>query len=142
MKFKKLNSDKEININISKYLIDWKRKVSGPQKLVKDCLYPYWKTHVVLEEFVIPGSLHRLDLFNITNHIIVEVSPSETHTKFNKFFHGSRAGFINVMRRDENKRKWAEDNHFALVEVYSDDLKEFEKGRVKEWFLDKYQIYL
>ena len=144
MKFKGVNSNKEINVNVTPYLIKWAKKsgVSGPQQLVNKALYPYWKNHVVLAEFRLPKSLYRADLINLTLKIFLEVSPESTHGKFNKFMHGSRAGYLGVIKRDEEKRIWAENNGFTYVEVMDDDFIEFEEGRVKQWFLDKYQITL
>lgn len=132
MKFKKLNSQKIVNVNLSKYYIDWSHKVSGPQKLVKDFLKPFWKTDCVLEEFLIPGSRLRIDLFNISKHIVIEVSPLQ-HVEFNEFFHKTRAGFLEALKRDMDKRKWVEDNGFNILEVYEEDMGKL----TKQWFKDK-----
>lgn len=133
MKFKKLNSEKLVNVNLSKHYIDWAHKVSAPQKAVKDFLKPYWKNDCVLEEFLIPGSKLRIDIFNISKHVIIEVSPKQ-HTEFNKFFHKTRAAFLTALKRDMDKRKWGEDNGFTFVEIYDEDMKD---GLTKEWFKEK-----
>jgi len=139
MKLTKLNSYKLVNIkNLQKYYIDWDYKISGPQKRVKDFLYPYWRTHCVLEELIIPGSLLRCDLVNLTRSIVLEVSPLQ-HTKYNEFFHRSLSGFKESLKRDLAKGAWAERNGFTFVEIFDDDLK---KGLSKAWFLEKYNITL
>ena len=132
MKFKKLNSQKVVNVAITDYVIDWNHKVSGPQKLVKDFLKPYWKADCILEEFRIPGSKLRIDLFNISKHIVLEVSPIQ-HQEFNEFFHKTRAGFLQALKRDMDKRKWAEDNEFTFIELYEDDLSNL----TVKWFAAK-----
>lgn len=142
MKLTRFNSTKEVNISPTPYIIDWDKKVSGPQKLVKDSIRPYWGTHVMLEEFRIPGCLLRVDLMNLTRYVAIEVSPESTHGEFNKFMHGSREGYKNVMRRDMQKIDWLEDNGFTVVEVDDEALELFEAGQVKEWFKDYYDITL
>lgn len=138
MKFYPSNSTKSINIDIVKYRIDWDRVVSKPQKAVKDFLRPYWKGKVILEEFRMPGSRFRFDLFNVTDHIIVEVSPKKVHGEFNKFFHRTRLGYAKSLKRDMSKYDWAEQNKFVLVEVFDDDINILSR----EWFREKYEVEL
>lgn len=142
MKFKKLSSGKEVNVNTSKYFIEWNKKVSSPQKMVKDALYPFWQSHSVLEEFLIPGSLLRIDILNTTLRLAIEVSPSSTHTKKNKFFHKSDEAFLSMIDNDAKKRVWIKDNNFILIELMDEELKEIKEGKIKKLFLDKYGIVL
>jgi hypothetical protein len=124
MKFKKLNSNVEIDVNISKYSVDWERKVSKPQKAVKDFLFPHWKLDRVLEEFMIPGSRLRIDLMNISQRIAVEISPDSTHKDFNPFMHKNRiSGFLGVKKRDMSKYDWITDNGFKYVLITDEELK-------------------
>src|SRR4051812_518009 len=89
---------RQVDVSIAPHLIDWDYIVSKPQKAVKDFLRPYWTHKRVLEEFPVPGTKMRVDLLclspgpNDTDGIVVEVSPKQ-HDQFNKFFHGSLAGF-------------------------------------------------
>lgn len=138
MKFNLPNSDKTINVDINKYRIDWDRVVSKPQKAVKDFLHPYWKGKVILEEFKIPGQRLRFDLVNMNDHIIVEVSPKKLHGEFNKFFHKTRMGYANSIKRDMSKFDWAEQNGFVLVEVFDEDIEVLSR----EWFREKYEVEL
>lgn len=124
MKFSKLNNPTVFkNVSITKYLIDWTRKVSGPQLKTKNFLLPFWENSCVLEEFLIPGSKLRIDLMNITSKVIIEVSPDEVHTKFNSFMHRSRPGFLGVIKRDRSKQEWAEQNGFQYICLNSADIK-------------------
>lgn len=122
-----------------KYLINWDREVSKPQKKVKSFLRKFWGARVVLEEARIPKSLFRLDLFNITDGIIVEISPNAVHCDFNPFFHKNRAsGFLKKLKADTAKRDWALKNNFQYVELFDEDLKNLSR----ELFLEKFQISL
>jgi hypothetical protein len=138
VKLTKLNKPGQfVNVQIADYLIDWDRKVSGPQMKVKKFLYPYWKSHVVTEELVIPGSRLRCDLLNWTRRIAIEVSPKGSHS-WNPFFHKTRVGFGSAMGRDLDKAKWLEENGLKLVEVLDDDLDTLSVS----WFQSKYGITL
>lgn len=139
MKLKKLNSKREVSVSLDKYLIDWNRAVSKPQKAVKDFLFSYWKNQPVLEEFLIPGSLLRIDIVNILSHIAIEVSPKATHRQYNKHFHrGNRMNFVATMKRDYDKQKWCEQNGFTLVEIYDEDIDILSP----DWFREKYNVEL
>lgn len=132
MKFKKIKGEKEVNVNTSKFLIDWNHKVSLPQQKVKDFLYEFWKYDNVLEEFVIPGSKLRIDLLNLTQNVAVEISPESSHN-YNSFFHKTRVGgFLASVKRDFEKQEWIEKNGFIYIELKSVDLKNLTKEMFKE----------
>ncbi len=133
MKLFKLNSNKLVNVPITKYLIDWdKKKVSKPQFAVKSFLKKYWECEYVLEEFLIPGSRLRIDFLNTTSKVSIEVSPKSSHS-FNPFFHGSRnTGFLESVKRDESKSLWAEQNGFLHIELGDEELKNLTKEMFKE----------
>lgn len=114
---------KEISVNPGQYIIDWDMKVSKPQKKVSDFLRPYWEFDLVLQEFRIPGSLLRIDLFNVTKKIIIEVSPDELHSNYNPFLHKDRAGFLKKLKADNQKMDWADRNNLLFVELTSSDIK-------------------
>lgn len=123
-------------INVMRYKIDWDFVVSRPQKQVKDFLFQYWKNDLVLEEARIPGSKLRIDLWNVSRSILVEVSPAATHS-FNAFFHGSKAGFQASVKRDLDKVAWAEKNNLMLVEIMDQDFP-----LTRTFFKDRYGIEL
>lgn len=134
MQFKKLKSNKKINVNILKYKVDWDHKVSAPQLKVKEFLFPYWKDNTVLEEFIIPGSLLRLDLININQSIVIEVSPERTHTRYNKFMHGSLTGYLRVIKADLEKEKWAKDHFKHVVTLIDEDIENLSIKLFREKF--------
>lgn len=119
MKIKNLYG-KEVTVNASKYSIDWEKKVSRPQKIVKDIIRPLWEGSIVCEEFRIPSSKLRIDLVNFTLGIVIEVSPKSSHS-FNKFFHKNRSGFLSSCKRDINKQEWCQTNGFIYVELTEQD---------------------
>lgn len=134
MKLSKVNNpDIFVNLVITKYLIDWNRKVSKPQLAVKSFLQPYWENFCVLEEMLLPGSKMRADLVNISLKIFLEISPDSTHLKFNKFMHGSPMGYLGTIKRDQKKKEWAEQNGFLYIELNDIDLKNL----TKEMFAEK-----
>ncbi len=120
MLLKKLHSNRQINVNISKYIINWKKAPSKGQQELQDFLYKYWRYHVVCAELRIPGCLFRLDIVNITNHIILEYSPSH-HFEFNEFFHKNKSNFGQSISRDFQKQEWAALNDFRLIEITEED---------------------
>lgn len=136
-KVTKFGSSRLVNFSIPDYLVDWDRAVSRPQKIVKDFLYRYWRTHVVTEEARIPGSLLRVDLMNWSTHVAVEVSPKGSHS-FNPFFHRNEVRFGAAMKRELGKGEWLEKNGFTLCEVFDEDIPILSR----EWFREKYGVEL
>ena len=114
---------REVKVNPSKYLVDWDRVVSKPQKQVKDALFPIWAADYVCEEFYIPGSKMRIDLINFSKKIVVEVSPKGSH-KYNEFFNKNRSNYLRSTKRDISKAEWCEKNGFRYVEIKDKELKE------------------
>lgn len=137
MKFYPPNSNRPVNINVMKYMIDWDRAVSKPQKKVKDFLLPYWRSHVVLEEFVVPRTRWRMDLINLTRKIAIEVSPIQ-HQQFVSFFHRDKFRFGAAIKRDIEKQEWAVRNGFTFVEIFGEDINHLSK----DWFINNYNITL
>jgi len=131
----KTKSGKEISFNPMRYKIDWKRKVSGPQKLVKDFIFPFWKGQVVLEEMSVPKTGgKRFDLVSLTVKVIIEVSPDSIHLEFNQFMHGSRAGYLKKLKSDYEKMELAELNGFKFVELNDRHLEDLNKEMLKREF--------
>ena len=115
---------KLVNKNVRNYLIDWQGKSrSKLQFKFKQFFYPYWKNHIVYEEFPVYGSMLKVDLLNATKKIAVEIQGNQ-HESFNKFFHdNSRLKYLQSIKRDVKKVKWLEMNEFKFLELYEDDLK-------------------
>lgn len=134
MKFLKYGSYFPVSVNTSKYSINWDRKVSKPQKKFKDFVYPYWKNHIILEEFLIPGSRFRIDIINLTKKIVVEISPRALHVDFNAWMHGGRGGYLKKLKSDASKMEWTEKNGFKFLEIYDEDLNNLSLGYIKEKF--------
>ena len=136
MKVKKLNSNKLINVNINKYRIDWEK--SGFSKLevkFRDLIKPYWFRSMVLFQWRIPGSLLRLDYFNVNIRTAVEISPTSHHGKFNPFFHNnSRLNYLSSIKRDFQKVEYCGSNNIQLLELNEYDLNNFSLQYIKEKF--------
>jgi len=113
-----------VNKNVRKYLIDWQGKSrSKLQYNFKQFFYPYWKNHIVYEEFPVYGSMLKVDFLNATKKIAIEIQ-GDQHESFNKFFHNdSRLKYLQSIKRDVKKEKWLELNKFKFLELYENDLK-------------------
>lgn len=122
MKFIKLSGYTE-NKDVTKYLIKWKKKSRSIfQREVKFFLEPFWKNHVVYEEFPVIGTKMTLDIVNLSARIAIEVQ-GEQHLKYNKFFHGeNHSNWYNQLQRDVDKKKWCELNNIRLIEIYPKDM--------------------
>ena len=122
-----------VNKNVRKYLIDWEGKSrSKLQFKFKQFFYPYWKNHIVYEEFPVYGSMLKVDLLNATKKIAVEIQGNQ-HESFNKFFHdNSRLKYLQSIKRDVKKVKWLEMNEFKFLELYEDDLKSLSPQYIEE----------
>ena len=122
-----------VNKNVRKYLINWDGKSrSKLQYKFKQFLYPYWKNHIVYEEFPVYGSMLKVDLLNATKKIAVEIQGNQ-HESFNKFFHdNSRLKYLQSIKRDVKKVKWLEMNEFKFLELYESDLKTLSPQYIEE----------
>jgi hypothetical protein len=122
-----------VNKNVRKYLVNWEGKSrSKLQYKFKQFLYPYWKNHIVYEEFPVYGSMLKVDLLNATKKIAVEIQGNQ-HESFNKFFHdNSRLKYLQSIKRDVKKVKWLEMNEFKFLELYEDDLKNLSPQYIEE----------
>ena len=121
--------------NVSKYLIGWNKKSKSKlQYSVKKFLEPYWKNHIVYEEFPVYGSRMKVDFINATKKIAIEVNGPQ-HDAFNKFFHGnSRAKYLQSIKRDAQKAEWLEKNDFIIMQIYEDDIKKLSPMYIMEVF--------
>jgi hypothetical protein len=122
-----------VNKNVRKYLINWEGKSrSKLQYKFKQFFYPYWKNHIVYEEFPVYGSMLKVDLLNATKKIAVEIQGNQ-HESFNKFFHdNSRLKYLQSIKRDVKKVKWLEMNEFKFLELYENDLNSLSPQYIEE----------
>lgn len=112
-----------VNKTYSKYKIDWKAdSASKSQFFVKQFLFKYWSQDMVFEEFPILGTRLRMDFYNATRKINIEYDGSQ-HVAFNKFFHGTKAGFLSSIKRDFNKVEFCEINNITQIVLEEEDLK-------------------
>ena len=118
-----LSGNGQYSVKIGKYKIKWDKAPSEIQLKFQNKIYPFWGADIVLAEYRIPGSLLRLDIFNVSRKIILEISPSSSHGSFNKFFHSNRSGYLNSIKRDFKKVKWAQLNKIKFVELSEKDLR-------------------
>lgn len=109
-----------------KYKIDWDApSLSKVQKRVKDILYDYWFGDFVYEELPVAGTRLRIDFYNASRKIAIEVDGKQ-HYSFSKHFHAnSRQKFLDQLKRDDNKERFCEMNNITLHRIREDlDLHE------------------
>lgn len=111
--------------SVNRYRIVWEKKSrSKIQFRVKQLLKVVWDTHIVFEEFPVFGTKMKVDFYNATKKVAIEVNGPQ-HDKFNKFFHdNSRLQFLKGIKRDTLKYQWLEKNGIFLIEIIEEDLKD------------------
>ena len=121
--------------SVSKYLINWNKKSrSKVQFKTKKFLEPFWKGHIVYEEFPVYGSRMTVDILNATKKLAIEVQGKQ-HGEFNKFFHNnSRLKYLEGIKRDIKKAEWLENNGFILLEIEEDEVESLSL----DFFLEKF----
>ena len=120
------------NKNVHSRLIDWNAKSKSKfQKEIKELLYPYWKNHVVYEEFPVYSTRLTLDLYNATKNIAIEAQGSQ-HTEFNPFFHKSQHDLLHQYKNDILKRQFCELNKIELVEIFYEEKNKLSTAFLKE----------
>tara|TARA_Y100000287_G_C13967475_1_gene231747 strand:+ start:128 stop:538 length:411 start_codon:yes stop_codon:yes gene_type:complete len=135
MKFKTLQGQTKTLKNVKKYLIDWDAdSKSKIQFNTKKFLFPFWKNHIVFEEFRVVGTRFSLDFYNANKRVAVEVQ-GQQHLKYTPFFHGDyQNNYLHQIKIDQMKAEFCEINDINLVEVYYNDdlsLELFESQGVK-----------
>lgn len=134
MRVTKFNSSKTVLLRINKYAIDWQNDGNSSLEVrFRKLIYPWWKNYIVLFQPTIPGSRLKLDFLNCNKKIAVEINGPQ-HSEFNKFFHGSRAGYLGSLKRDMSKYKWLNDNKIQLLELEEQDLNNFSPIIIEEKF--------
>lgn len=114
---------KIVNKDVFKYLVDWeKESCSKLQTSAKKFLKKYWANHVVFEEFPVFGTRMRVDFFNATKFIAIEVH-GDQHNQYNKFFYNDDISFAKSIVRDNNKIKWLKLNNIKLIEIYQNEIE-------------------
>ena len=119
----------------NKYRIDWDcEERSKPQYLVKKFFEPYWKNCVCYREFPVFGTLLKIDLYNASYKIAVEIDGTGVHNEFNKFFHKDRIGYFNSITRDFKKEQFCEINNITLIRIYDTEIEKLSVEFIKEKF--------
>lgn len=109
--------------SVTRFLINWDKKSrSKLQFRVKQFLKPLWKNHIVYEEFPVYGTCLKVDIFNATKKVAIEVNGPQ-HESFNPFFHdNSRLNYLKSIKRDYQKAQWLEKNGYKLIELSTSDV--------------------
>lgn len=137
MTFKTLTG-KTVSKNCHKYRIDWdKEERSKIQTKVKKFLQPYWKNYIVFAEFPVFGTKLKIDIFNASKLIGIEID-GQQHTKYVEHFVGNRVGYLNLIKRDVKKEEWCEVNEINLLRINYDEVDLLSHS----WFKERFGISL
>lgn len=118
-----------------KYLIDWDGdSLSLFQKNIKLRLKPFWKNDLVFEELPVVGTKLRIDFYNQSRKIALEVSGHQHYT-LSKHFHSGTKDFLKQIIRDEKKKSFCDINNIELIEIY-----EYEAKEISDAFLKKINL--
>lgn len=135
MELLSLSGKKKRYKNLRKYMIEWSGGTRSKfQSKVKSFLEPYWKHHVVFEEFPIIGTRMTLDLYNANKKVAIEVQGRQ-HQQFVKHFHGDLLNYGHQLRRDGEKERFCEMNKIILVPIFSEE-------EINKEFFESFGIYL
>jgi len=128
-------SGKLVSKNFNKYRVDWDKKSrSKIQFAVKQFLRPYWNKEIVYEEAPVVGTRMKIDFWNATRKICIEVDGNQ-HEQFNKHFHNnSRLNYLYSIRRDSSKEDWIEKNDLKLIRIKENEIKLLSE----EWINEKF----
>lgn len=129
---------KPVSKNVSRYAIKWDGKSkSQVQFKVKQFLKPYWAGLMVYEEFPVFGSLKKVDIYNATLRIAIEVNGPQ-HNEFHWFHNNNPLAYVDAVKRDMEKLDWLKINNILLAEI---DWKEVDQLSVA-FFKEKLGIKL
>ena len=78
----------------------------------------------------------KIDIFDATKMVAFEINGRQ-HSEYVPFFSKNRSGYLQQMRRDVRKYNWCQINKIVMVEINEEDLP-----LSREWFINKYGIYL
>jgi hypothetical protein len=125
---------KLVNKNVSKYIIDWDKKSrSLPQWKMKQFLKPYWDRMIVYEEFPVFSSLLKVDIFNATLKIAIEIN-GEQHYGYHYFHNKSPSNYLKSIKNDVKKEQWLLKNDIKLIEIKDSEVNMLSKSFLSERF--------
>jgi hypothetical protein len=118
-----LPNGKEKWKNDTKYRINFdKPSLSNEQFRVKQFLKKYCSSHIMYEEYTIPGTILKIDFLNLTQKWALE-HQGVGHFSYNSYFHrGSRLNYLKSIKNDSKKRQILELNGFLVIETITEDL--------------------
>ena len=135
MKVTGLNN-KEYNLDLKKYIVreNNTKKKSKYHLLARNLIKEVFNSYTILEEVKLPGSRDPskksvlfLDFLIPGVMMGIEVH-GQQHYEFSQFFHKTKAGYYQSLKRDQTKEEWCKLNGINLTVLkYSDNIKKWKK---------------
>ena len=129
-------NNREYNLDLKKYIVraNDTTKKSKYHLLARKLIKETFNGYTILEEVKLPGSRDPskksalfLDFLVPGVMMAIEVH-GQQHYEYSPFFHKTKAGFFQSLKRDEIKSDWCELNSINLVVLkYSDELEKWRK---------------
>jgi len=120
-----------------KYRVDYDKPSRSKQQFqIKQFLKIVCPCDIIFEEYPLPGTRLKVDLLNATRRWAIE-HQGVGHNAFNKFFHVNRLRYRKAIVNDARKYEILQLNKYVVIETFPEDLP-----LTKEWFVEKYNIYL
>lgn len=119
---------REYNFPPSGYVpdLDDTRKRSELHLEARAILKRLYPTQRVLEEIPLPGIRLFADFYVSHRNVIIEVHGRQ-HYEYVAHFHGSRAGRIQSIQRDNKKIEWCDLNNIPLIVLPYNDRENWEQ---------------
>lgn len=119
---------------VSRYIIKWDApSKSKLQFRVKQFLKPYWVGSICYEEFPVYGTELKVDFFNATYRIAIEVQGPQ-HNEYHYFHNGQPNAYLDSVKRDMQKLVWIKRNGFKFIEINYDEVDMLSHAFVQEKF--------
>lgn len=133
-----LPNGKETWKNMDKYRIDYtKGAPSKGAQQVKLFIQQNYSNCIWYEEMPIPTTRLKVDFCCPTKKIAIEYDGvGHISNGFNKFFHRTRANYLNNIRRDELKDQALERNGYTVIRIFPEDLDKLSR----EWLRDNWGV--
>ena len=129
-------NNREYNLDLKKYIVraDDTTKKSKYHLLARKLIKEMFNGYTILEEVKLPGSRDAskksalfLDFLIPGVTIGVEVH-GQQHYEYSQFFHKTKAGYYQSLKRDQTKQEWCKLNGINLIVLkYSDNIEKWRK---------------
>lgn len=122
-------NDREYVLSLTKYLKNQERQnKSAPHLKARELLKTCFPGYTIYEEIKLPGSTNPknksvlyLDFFIPNLKLGIEIHGRQ-HFEYTPYFHKTKMGFLEHIKRDELKQQWCDKNSIKLIVLRYDEI--------------------